>query len=599
MLEVGSHLAKNGLKTSAQDLVTIRLQLQQLQALKASLQAVLAPPPPPPTPSPSDSQSSAYAALLSQAAQFAMSAISATKRPPTSGVSTAVSSKQSSPLPSPPSATAQQELSREEFKNLLVRVVEKGSLQQGELGMAASSLSPEWRRMFPSIPPLEHFMERFGTKSLKQLLLADYGGRIVAFYATLPSPQLRVATAQSYARFGASGHLTTLAGGSPLISPTSTCSFTSDVVPVAELPPPSLERAVTELVLNAIKQNQTRAIREKAKAGNAQFGRLAAVLDAVEDSLKRPARKLESKRPPPIETGATGTIAPLAKQFAAIAASVLVDAPFVAISDLVSSWTSTGAGSLEEALKNTAAVRVAGDKCTLTALTSPGALVNSVFALSDATVWTDANEALVAAVRKAVVAKPPAVTPAQLNELSATLFKSIMAGGAKSAKECASALKTLAAKDPKSIHQIVSSHISQLNEAKQRGGVEDAARAFVESLMEKGRTASLAVTSEAAPPGLKPVPFVAPDLVQAVMPAQRVEYTREALMAIRADMEASGRLNMRPKGLKPLKHLVKESGSTAKESVAKESNETSGKEAIPKESSGLVGGAGPQAEART
>lgn len=537
VLELGSHLAKNGLKTSAQDLVTIRLQLQQLQALKTSLQAVIAPPPALPS---GDPKSSAYAALLSQAAQFAMSAISASKRPAGSGASTAVSSKQSSPLPSPP-ATAQQEISKDEFKNLLVRVVEKGSLQQGELGMAASALAAEWKRMFPSIPSLESFMTRFGTKSIKQLLLADFGGRIVAFYATLPSPQLRVATAQSYARFQPD-HLTTLSGGSPLISPTSTCSYTSDVVSVQPLPPATVGRSVTELVLHAIRKKQSVFIRQKAAQGDAGYVRLAAVLDAVEESLKRPTRPLESKRPPPIDTGATGSIGPLAKQFASYAASLLTEPAMVSVASLETAWTQT-TSTLESALSGTPGIRLVGDQCTLTALSSPGALVASVFALNDVSVWTDANEALLAAVRRASGKTAP-VTSAQLSELSATLFKSIMAGGAKSAKECASALKTLAAKDPQSIHQIVSSHISQLHEAKQRGGVEDAARSFVESLMEKGRAS--------APAGLAPVPFA-----PSVMPEQATVYSKEELLAVRANLEASGRLELRPRGLRQLKHLVK------------------------------------------
>jgi hypothetical protein len=542
VLELGSHLAKNGLHTSPQDLVIIRLQLQQLQTLKTALKAVLNPVQVTPTsaaPAAATSSQSAYAALLSQAAQYAMSAISATKKGssatanPVSGVSTAVSSKRSSPV-----ASAVQELSQSDVRGLVVRILEKNSLP-------VSSISSEWQRMYPSLEPLDKFVSRFGFADLKQFFVQI--PQLVVYYATLPSPQLRVATTSQFSQIAKEQPVTVINSDtnnkSPLLSPTSTCSFTSDNVQTQKVEQQASQKLL-ELILKQIRLKQISVIREKASSGSG-WKELNAVLEVVKDTkaggLQRQQSRLDSRRPPPIDTtdGSTPTIAPLMKAFVK-KASEMVPLPSVSFTKLCGLLKSEDPTEVARLVQSTPGVRLVGpDRCTLAALSAPGAAVGSLFACNDESIWNSANEALIEALKKFL--NPPAT--AQLNELSATLFRSIMSGGSKSAKECAGALKVLAAKDPTAIHEIVSSHITNLKQCDSKPQMEEAARAFVNSLMEKGKKLhdekKKATLSE----------LLGATLSNFRWPDPKTKYTKEELLNVKMKMEQEGRLTDSPPGL--------------------------------------------------
>ena len=577
VLELGSHLAKKGLETSPQDLVLIRLQLQQLQTLKAALQAVVNPlPGQAPATGSKDSNSmdskQTYAALLSQAAQYAMSAISASKRPGhqfasmkaaggLSGISTAVSSKRSSPV-----ASAQQDLTQDDTRGLLLRVIEKGSI-------SVSSLKDEWKRMYPSLPPIESLIAKFGSPDMKEFLSGnEWNKRIVVFYATLPSPQLKVATADEFLRISREQPVTIASAdgaGSPLLSPTSTCSFTSDIVAAESRATEQQElrsniQRLTELIFRQVRTKQVALIKEKASKGTAEWKQLESVLAAVEESVlarQSSSSRLDSKRPPPIDTtdGSGPSVTPLMKNFVK-KASELIQAgsqpvnSSVSISRIVSMWKADASNEastidIQRLVQTTPGVRLVGtERCTLTALSSPGALVACVFGCNDASVWASSNEKLMSSVRRFVDPNrtPATGSTAQLNQLSATLFKSIMSGGSKTAKDCASALKVLAAKDPKSIHEIVSSHIGSLKKCDTKDKMEEAAKAFVSSLMEKGKkmsSSSPALPAEGVDKLLSQLHSVTsaysfPEVAQ--------RYGRDELLAARESMEKAGQLAEAP-----------------------------------------------------
>jgi translation initiation factor 2B subunit (eIF-2B alpha/beta/delta family) len=142
-----------------------------------------------------------------------------------------------------------------------------------------------------------------------------------------------------------------------------------------------------------------------------------------------------------------------------------------------------------------------------------------------------------------------------------------MAGGPGTAKECASALKVLAAKDPKSIHEIVSKHISTLSSKSETAAVTgpgaaegQAAMDFISSLMTRGKQLHDDQTQERlkkAPANqeyieklralLKSEPVVVPE---AAFKAITQSYSREELLDIRQRLEARGLLHNPPEGLK-------------------------------------------------
>ena len=559
VLELGSHLASKGLQTSSSDLVSIRLQLQQLQSLKISLQTVLSTPQAPKVnPSGAAQQPSAYAALLSQAAQFAMSAISGNAKQKTSlsssHVSTAVSSRKPSPTSSPPVA-----LSKEDLRELVSRLVETKSLigTSNLCGIAVSSIKEEWPRMFPALEPLETYLSQQGLKDLKSLLLCEKS--LVVFYATLPSPQLRVALRKHFEK-SSQRHVTVM---SPLISPSSTCSYTSERENAMSDEPCTLDmqRMLTELLLKNIRTLQIAAVRARARSGDASFIALAAVLDVVEK--QKSSRLLDSKRPPPIDTGSSSLISSMVKQFVSVSSDILISKAAIAalnVADVPGLWLKEFKTEFPISIDQIASVpgiKIMGTKCTLTALANPGAIVASVFALNDPAVWTSSNTNLVEAVKRVLKKPETTVSHAQLSELSSVLFKSIMAGGPKSAKDCAGALKLLASKDPKAIHEIVASHIVSLQGTSAPS--EEAANAFVSTLVEKGKQvkkrekkegggleklmAQLKQQVHAPPPGLN----------ESFFPRELWEYSAEKLAEIRSKMDSLGQLDKAPEGLKSIR----------------------------------------------
>ena len=564
VLELGSHLAKKGLQSSSNDLMLIRLQLQQLQSLKTSLQAVMTPLPPPnaipPQSAAKPQQPSAYASLLSQAAQFAMSAISANKdskkAPAASTAATsAVSSRKSSP-------SSSLELSKDDLKSLIIRVVEKSSGPTIS-GIAVSSVKSEWARMFPALEPLDTYLGQHEFKDVQSLLLSEKN--LVVFYATLPSPQLRVALKRL---FDVSNQSNVSVTASPLISPCSMNSYTSDL----QKPEDLLQRKLTELLLKHIRKQQGDAVRARARSGDSAFAALANVLDVVESQKSASGRLLDSKRPPPIDTGSSSSagaasLSGMVKQFVSVSSDVLISKAAIVginIADIPALWQkefkAEFPASTEEIAK-VKGVRVLGTKCTLTALSNPGAIVACLFCLNDAAVWSSSNSKLVEAVKRVIDKQQQrkVVTHEQLSELSSVLFKSIMAGGPKTAKDCAGALKLLASKDPKAIHEIVSSHIVSLQQTNPSS--EEAASAFVNTLVEKGKQlkkkkesstsstsleklmAQLKQKVQEPPPGLNSCGSPFPEKLDPV-------YANETLVEIREKMEKLGQLTEAPDGIK-------------------------------------------------
>ena len=551
VLELGSHLARNGLQTSPQDLVIIRLQLQQLQSLKTALQAVLNPVAPPPSSSvtagPPSSQA-AYAALLSQAAQYAMSAISATKKQAggVSGASTAVSSKRSSPVAA---TAAHQLLGLPDVRNLVVRIFERNS-------MAVSSLATEWQRVYPTLEPLDSLVSKLGFPDLKSFLIKI--PHVVVYFASLPSPQLRVATKTQFEVISRDQSVSVVGSASepsPLLSPTSTCSFTSDNVVQDRALTLISNQKFLEVILKQIRLKQISQIREKSSESGG-WRDLYEILEAVKDSKanKLQQSRLESRRPPPIDTdgGNVCSLTPLMKSFIK-KASEMVSLPSVSLSRLATLWKADtnsvdATAEVTRLAQSTPGVRLVGsDRCTLTALSSPGAAVASLFACNDTGIWNGSNDRLVSALKRFI--SPPETTTTQLNELSATLFKSIMSGGSRTAKECAGALKVLAAKDPKAIHEIVTTHIGSLKQCDSKTQMEDAAKAFVNNLMAKGKKVHEAEQPATASLSKLLSDFQSVTLNTFKMPDISQVYLRDALVGVRAEMEEAGLLNEPPSGL--------------------------------------------------
>lgn len=366
-------------------------------------------------------------------------------------------------------------------------------------------------------------------------------------------------------------------------------------LPLATVAPTrvQLQHALIELLLKKVKEQVIDSIKKKAQT-DAQLRVLEDLLTVVSESERRNGgRLLDSKRPPPIDTGSSSSssnVSALIKQFTTTASEIFMNKSLmfscgVSLKDLASIWrTQEGSEtvSVEELAQKMPGIRLQGERVSLTALTTPGALVSSVFSLNDPAVWNGSNSKLVEAVERVLSVRagapaPPAaptatapsskVTHAQLTELSSILFKTIMAGGPGTAKECASALKVLAAKDPKSIHEIVSKHISSLSSKSRTlpvtgpGAAEgEAAMDFISSLMSRGKQLHDDQTQERLKKAsanqeyieklrahLNSEPLVAPE---DVFKAITQSYSREELLEIRQRLEARGDLQNPPEGLK-------------------------------------------------
>ena len=181
---------------------------------------------------------------------------------------------------------------------------------------------------------------------------------------------------------------------------------------------------------------------------------------------------------------------------------------------------------------------VGGSKVTVPALSTPAATIASLFTTSDVSIWNSGNTRLVDLVKRLVA---PPVTSLQLSELSSVLFKSIMASGPQTAKDCASALKVLAAKDPKAIHQIVAQHISNLQKTSTN---QEAANSFITSLMNKGKAVEAMSNDSSDDAAIKNL------LVQ--LQHSKI-YSRDELLTVRERMGSLGKLGDAPEEMKNLK----------------------------------------------
>jgi hypothetical protein len=411
--------------------------------------------------------------------------------------------------------------------------------------------------MYPSLPPIESLVSNFGFSELKELLIEkEWTGKVVVYYATLPSPQLRVASREEFTRISKQQPVAVVDSiKSPLLSPTSTCSYTSDLVGESRAEHQQHIRVnaqkLTELIFRQVRAKQVALIKEKANQGQAIWKQLDEILEIIHESniLKQQSSRLDSRRPPPIDTSDGGSggpsISQLMKTFVKKVSELIhtgsANSYSVSISRI--QIDSLSVQDVQRLLQTTPGIRLVGtDRCTLTALSSPGALVASVFACNDASIWASSNEELLAAVRRFV--EPP---NQQLTELSATLFKSIMAGGSRTAKDCASALKVLAAKDPKSIHEIVSNHIGSLKKCDSKDKREEAAKAFVNSLMEKGKRLAASSSSSEQPP-LEKLLSQFESVTSSAHIFKKISrvYTRDDLVRIRTAMNRQGLLTEPP-----------------------------------------------------
>ena len=539
VLELGTFLATKGFQTSSQDLVLIRLQLQQLHCLKTSLQAVLRPLP------------ITQAAFPSELPPPGLPS-SVTKTVVTSGPSTAATSRKASPQRSPTHRTV---VSQNDFVNFMYRLIEKSCSEQQALlfpdpnpcniGIPVNRIKDDWARRYPSLSDLSFYLESFKIGKLKDFLLNTnfFGDSLVIFYSTLPSPQLRVSTRAHFVKFFKPDHpgtkLITIVSKRedpshrpPLISPSSTCSYTSDQMigddQEEEVKSPTAgrlhrNRLVTELVLKQVRREQV-LILEKKSIGDKRFKSLLEIFKLVESSnSSKGARPLESRRPPPIDTG-TGVAGkqgnpssfPMMKIFCDFVTSLIISehlfgSPSEVVGLPLTAWASTWANEYPEEpsldhkiLSHVPGIRISAGpdgvkKCTIAALSTPSAVIASLFNIADKTIWNAENVRLVELVSDLVGSSvssvqklPPATstnhanssnppTTNQLSDLSSVIFKSIMSGGPAIARQCATALRVLAAQDPKAIHEIVSDHVARLKNTPS----EEAADRLIKSLISR------------------------------------------------------------------------------------------------------------------
>ena len=541
VLELGSFLATKGPQTSSQDLVLIRLQLQQLHCLKTSLQAVL-------RPLPITSAVSQPIELLPPIPPLAASTFNAIPtKTLVSGPSTAATSRRVSMSPTRP-------VSLNDFVNFVYRLIEKACSDQQTLlftdpnpcniGIPVNRIKEDWNK---------RYMSEFSSclsasckvEKLKDFLLTThaFGDSIVLFYATLPSPQLRVSTRAHFNKFFKPDHpganLITIVSRrnqedvyAPLISPSSTCSYTSDQVAADEHSSANVQtnRLVTELVLKKVRQEQV-AILERRAISDERFKKLFEVFKHVELSSAtagRYSRPLDSRRPPPIDTGSggpgkhfgatssSGGSFPMMKKFCDLVTSMIITEhlfgnPSEVVGLPLTEWASAWIAEYPDEqpldhkiLSHVPGIRISAGKdgikkCTIAALSTPSAAIASLFNIADKTVWNSDNTRLVELVSDllggqvlvplATSKLPPATstssssttTTNQLSELSSVIFKSIMSGGPVIARQCASALRILAANDPKAIHQIVSDHVACLKNTPS----EEAADRLIKALISR------------------------------------------------------------------------------------------------------------------
>ena len=479
VLELGSFLATKGTVTSAQDLILIRLQLQQLQCLKTSLNAVLNPLPTignQPIVPRVVAPSSGYASLLAQAATYVKKS-NALKLPVSSRTVTASSTAVTTAAPSPRSG----QLTVSDLGTLVYRVIEKLCVPTSEgpclFGVPTSALKDEWIKCYPSLSPLAFYMDMFRVTQVKDLLSPNKN--LVLFYASLPSVHMRVATRPFFDRSFDPKHPSAKLVNfitSPLISPTSTCSYTSvdHEMPVG-VAPEQPGRQLTELILKIVRSDQLEFLRSK---------NCSILVELLESIDLRGKRLLDSKRPPPIDTSRDRVVssgedtAKLFAQFRLLAARQLKKSSAVDLSKLEALWKSEIKTPFPESLANIPGITLLenGTQCVLTAMTILPNSVDGLFLLSDSAVWKN-NDRLLQLMKNFVNNVPPPIS-----QLSSLLFKSITSGG--SATECAAALKVLAAKNPSAIHEIVASHLAQL---KNGPSAAAAASAFVTTLIQRGK----------------------------------------------------------------------------------------------------------------
>ena len=546
VLELGTFLATKGPQTSSQDLVLIRLQLQQLHCLKTSLQAVLRPLPITQAvvpPFPQDMPPGLPKTLLS-------------------GPSTAATSRKASPQKSPIYRSV---VSLNDFINFMYRLIERAcSEQQGTLfadpnpcniGIPVNRIKEDWTRRYPSLNDLSSCLESFKVGKLKDFLLStnSFGDSLVLFYSTLPSPQLKVSTRAHFVKFFKPDHpgtkLITIvskrddssAVQAPLISPSSTCSYTSDQVGDEEIKSPTAgrrlhrNRLVTELVLKQVRLEQV-AILEKKSGSDKRVKILLDIFKLVESTgTTKGSRPLESRRPPPIDTGIGGpgkggvpSVFPLMKNFCDFVTSLIISehlfgGPSEVVGLPLTAWASTWAKEYPDelaldhkVLSHVPGIRISGGsdgvkKCTIAALSTPSAAIASLFNIADKTVWNGENVRLIELVSELVgsvlppsssvqrlppstFTNPPTTTTTnnQLSDLSSVIFKSIMSGGPAVARECATALRVLAAQDPKAIHEIVSDHVARLKHTPS----EEAADRLIKSLISRSNELGKSSTTQ-------------------------------------------------------------------------------------------------------
>ena len=531
VLELGSFLATKGPQSSSQDLVLIRLQLQQLHCLKTSLQAVLRPLP----------------IATSQDMLTSSLGLPAPTKTASTGPSTAATSRKVSVSPT---SSARNTLGPNDFVNLIYRLIEKACTDQQSalfadpnpclIGIPVNRIKDDWTRRYPSLNDLGHYLEMFKVVKLKDFLSqpSHFGESLVLFYSTLPSPQLRVSTRAHFAKFFKPDHpgsklisvvssQSAVSGSAPLISPSSTCSYTSDMVggdevvshqPTSASDVSVTNRQVTELILKKVRQEQIAIMRKKAVVSGGKFKTLIDLFDLVESigqstSFKNISRPLDSRRPPPIDTGSgnRGAVSfPALKTFVDCVTSLIITdhlfgSPSEVVGLPVAAWAATWQTEYPDEpvfdskkLSHVPGIRICTGsdgvkKCTVAALSTPSAAIASLFNIADKTVWNNENKRLVDLVNQlvsasessTVVEPPPATctvpTTNQLSQLSAVIFESIMSGGPSVARKCASALRVLAAQDPKAIHEIISDHVARLKNTTS----EDAADKLIRSLISR------------------------------------------------------------------------------------------------------------------
>lgn len=518
VLELGSFLATKGPQMSSQDLVLIRLQLQQLHCLKTSLQAVLRPLP-----------------ITQVVRDHELVLPPATKTAVVSGPSTAATSRKASPQMSP-----SHKLTQADFVNMIYRVIEKAcSDQQSALfadpnpcniGIPVNRIKDDWSRRYPSLHDFNHYATTFQVLKLKDFLLQTnlFGDSLVLFFATLPSPQLRVSTRAHYIKFFKPDHpsanLISLvsrdkddSSSVPLISPSSTCSYTSDQVGndiddsqrIAVSSSLDTNRMITELVLKKVRQEQVAIIERKAMVDK-RYKFLVEIFKLVE-ATKGVTRPLDSRRPPPIDTGSgtggkSNSSFPLMKNFIDFVTLLIISehlfgGPSDVVGLPVAAWAATWKSEYPntpvvdpKVLSHVPGIRISAGsdgirKCTVAALSTPSAAIASLFNVADKSIWNGENKRLIelvtdlvsSAVPKNQVASTSSTTTNQLSELSSVIFKSIMSGGPVVARQCATALRILAAHDPKAIHEIVSNHVACLKNTPS----ESAAEKLIKSLISR------------------------------------------------------------------------------------------------------------------